>query len=68
MMDYSRMVQDQEDANIAACVAVFMKAHPGEPPEFAEDCDAGSWNCPNCPWAKTTAFLHSSNLTIMDSK
>lgn len=67
MNNYSDMEQAQEAGNMAACAEAFIQAHPGEPVEFAEDCDAGSWSCPNCPW-RETASHHNSHLTIQDCK
>lgn len=49
-MNFCKIVQDQEDANFAACRAEFALSHPDKKPEMSEDCDSGKFDCVNCPW------------------
>lgn len=58
-MDYNvesteRFIQNECDANEAACYAVAIIN--GLTQEQADNCDSGKWNCCGCPWGGSEAI------------
>lgn len=61
MLTEDRQEAELEAQAMAACHEAFHTAFPLEPLEASEMCNLGSWGCPQCPWAKTSA-LHPTNM------
>lgn len=47
---WSQMIVEQENANVAACEQTAVRN--GHTPDQAENCDAGSVGCPDCPFKR----------------